>query len=71
MLVGIPGSGKSTFSESLMKSGEWIRINQDSIDNGKVGTKNQCLSAASAALKERKRVIIDRVNSSRGIENRY
>jgi adenylate kinase family enzyme len=29
VLVGLPGSGKSTFAETLEKKGRWSRVNQD------------------------------------------
>ncbi|KAJ6299878.1 hypothetical protein OIU76_020805 [Salix suchowensis] len=62
ILVGAPGSGKSTFCERVMGSSlrPWTRICQDTINNGKAGTKPQCLKRAAAALKEGKSVFIDR-----------
>lgn len=67
MLVGAPGSGKSTFCENVMRSSSrsWVRICQDSINNGKSGTKAQCLSSAAVALKDKKSVFIDRCNLDR------
>ncbi|CAK7343852.1 unnamed protein product [Dovyalis caffra] len=64
ILVGAPGSGKSTFSEHVMGSSSrpWTRICQDTINNGKAGTKPQCLKSASIALKEGKSLFIDRCN---------
>ncbi|CAI0440180.1 unnamed protein product [Linum tenue] len=64
LLVGAPGSGKSTFCEHVMKSSSrsWARICQDTINNGKAGTKPQCLKSAATALKEGKSVFIDRCN---------
>lgn len=64
ILVGAPGSGKSTFCEHVMGSSlrPWTRICQDTINNGKAGTKPQCLKRAAAALKEGKSVFIDRCN---------
>ncbi|KAJ6316049.1 hypothetical protein OIU78_019348 [Salix suchowensis] len=64
ILVGAPGSGKSTFCERVMGSSlrPWTRICQDTINNGKAGTKPQCLKRAAAALKEGKSVFIDRCN---------
>ncbi|WCJ28024.1 APRATAXIN-like [Euphorbia peplus] len=64
ILVGAPGSGKSTFCEQVMRSSSrsWTRICQDTINNGKAGTKPQCLKSASTALKEGKSVFIDRCN---------
>ncbi|GAU26854.1 hypothetical protein TSUD_02560 [Trifolium subterraneum] len=62
--VGAPGSGKSTFCEEVMRSTsrQWVRVCQDTIGNGKAGTKAQCLSSAARALKDGKSVFIDRCN---------
>ncbi|KAL3830195.1 hypothetical protein ACJIZ3_018997 [Penstemon smallii] len=101
ILMGLPGSGKSTFCDHVMRSSSrpWARICQnmllqvfdemsqrvssdlvgfitllrlfdlsltllhhDTINNGKSGTKLQCLSSATSALKEGKSVLIDRCN---------
>ncbi|OIW01556.1 hypothetical protein TanjilG_10838 [Lupinus angustifolius] len=40
----------------------WVRVCQDTIGNGKAGTKAQCLSSADRALKGGKSVFIDRCN---------
>ena len=42
-----------------------LTVIQDTIGNGKAGTKMQCLKAASDALKEGKSVLIDRCNLER------
>ncbi|KAG7960897.1 hypothetical protein I3843_10G150400 [Carya illinoinensis] len=67
ILVGAPGSGKSTFCEQVMRSSTrpWARICQDTIGNGKSGTKAQCLKSAASALKGGKSVFIDRCNLDR------
>ncbi|XP_047148774.1 transcription factor bHLH140 isoform X2 [Vigna umbellata] len=67
ILVGAPGSGKSTFGEDVMRSStrHWVRVCQDTIGNGKAGTKAQCLSSATSALKDGKSVFIDRCNLDR------
>lgn len=64
IMVGAPGSGKSTFCDLVMgaSSRRWARICQDNINNGKSGTKVQCLSSAVVALKDKKSVFIDRCN---------
>ncbi|XVF76855.1 hypothetical protein PTKIN_Ptkin13bG0300500 [Pterospermum kingtungense] len=40
----------------------WVRICQDIINNGKAGTKPQCLKSAAASLKDGNSVFIDRCN---------
>ncbi|KAL5740355.1 hypothetical protein ACOSQ2_029535 [Xanthoceras sorbifolium] len=67
ILVGAPGSGKSTFCEHVVRSSSrpWVRVCQDTINNGKSGTKVQCLMNAASALKEGKSVFIDRCNLDR------
>lgn len=67
ILVGAPGSGKSTFCEDVMRisTRPWLRVCQDTIGNGKAGTKVQCLTSAAAALKDGKSVFIDRCNLDR------
>lgn len=59
MLMGLPGSGKSTFSEQLVQSGRgWIRICQD-----EAGGREAVESALGSAGKDTsKRVILDRCN---------
>ena len=67
ILVGLPGSGKSSFCSSLIdKTSEcghrWVRVNQDSIRAGQRGTRQECLSAATAAVQKGYSVLIDRTN---------
>ena len=65
ILVGVQGSGKSTFSAVLAERSalQWVRINQDSIaGTGRRGTRELCLEAAQEALQQGKSVIIDRTN---------
>ncbi|PRQ42887.1 putative adenylylsulfatase [Rosa chinensis] len=64
VLMGAPGSGKSTFCEQVMGSSvrPWVRVCQDTIKNGKAGTKAQCIESARSALREGKSVFIDRCN---------
>ncbi|KAL6574576.1 hypothetical protein OROMI_011861 [Orobanche minor] len=67
VLIGLPGSGKSTFCDEVMRisSRPWARVCQDNINNGKAGTKIQCLSIAASALKDGKSLLIDRCNINR------
>ena len=62
ILVGVPGSGKSTFCARLIANGNttWARVNQDSISNGKRGSKQQCLAAARNAVLAGHSCILDR-----------
>ncbi|RWV99254.1 hypothetical protein GW17_00037849 [Ensete ventricosum] len=64
LLVGAPGSGKSTFCNDVMAAARrsWVRVCQDTIATGKQGTKLQCLMSAATALKDGKSVFIDRCN---------
>lgn len=59
LLVGIPGSGKSTFADKLVAANpnKFVRINQD-----KLKTRKKCESKCRHALRNGKTVIIDRVN---------
>ncbi len=62
ILVGVPGSGKSTFCARLIAKGNttWVRVNQDSISNGRRGSKQQCLAAARDAVLAGHSCIMDR-----------
>ncbi|KAI3810954.1 hypothetical protein L1987_20643 [Smallanthus sonchifolius] len=64
ILVGAPGSGKSTFCDHVMQvsTRPWVRVCQDTIGNGKAGTKAQCLAISSISLKDGKSILIDRCN---------
>lgn len=61
LLVGLPGSGKSTFSTALCRSMPWkyVRINQDELKN-----RPACERAMRRALDAQKCPIIDRCNVS-------
>src|SRR5271166_4600417 len=54
VLVGMPGSGKSTFAKIIPNSNV---INQDII-----GNRHKCIKKTKDLLKENKSVIIDRCN---------
>ncbi|GAB4815963.1 hypothetical protein N2152v2_003009 [Parachlorella kessleri] len=64
VLVGVQGSGKSTFCQRLSKASgrQWVRVNQDTINNGKRGSKEMCLTAARQALTAGRSVVVDRTN---------
>ena len=61
ILVGVQGSGKSTFCQSLGQG--WCHLSQDTIDNGKPGERKAVEVAAKSILKEKqKSVVIDRMH---------
>ncbi|CAD7699270.1 unnamed protein product [Ostreobium quekettii] len=64
ILVGIQGSGKSTFSKDLVEKGmsTWMRVNQDSVRSGGRGTREQCRRAAKECLQRGINCIVDRMN---------
>lgn len=58
VLVGLPGSGKSTAAQELVAAhADWARVNQDEL-----GDRRACEAAASAALASGRSVVIDRCN---------
>jgi predicted kinase len=63
VLVGPPGSGKSTFCQRLLQSSsphvaaQLVRISQDEL-----GSRGACQSATQAALSAGRSVVIDRCN---------
>lgn len=57
ILIGTPGSGKSTFAA---KHPSYIRINQDSL-----GDRQKCLELFRKSMKDKRSVIIDRCNINR------
>jgi len=59
MLSGVPGSGKSTFAESLVAGKPWmyVRVNQDTL-----GNRRECEHLTRSILKDGKCPIIDRCN---------
>ena len=63
LLSGVQGSGKSTFCASLPPAA-WRRVNQDSVSNGKPGSRAQCLAACLAAARAGRHVAVDRTHLS-------
>ncbi|KAL9187310.1 hypothetical protein ACHAXT_001413 [Thalassiosira profunda] len=64
VLVGVQGSGKSTFCKSLIENGggSWECYSQDTIKGGRPGTRQAVEEAARAALRKGKNVVIDRMH---------
>lgn len=60
LLCGAQGSGKSTFCQKLGNG--WVALSQDTIRNGKAGTREQVEQAAQDALRGRQCVVIDRMH---------
>jgi hypothetical protein len=62
LLVGVPGSGKSTFCKGLEQQSclPWVRVNQDSIKKGKGKAREACIKLARKSLQEGKWVVVDR-----------
>ncbi|KAF9535609.1 ATP dependent DNA ligase [Crepidotus variabilis] len=61
MLVGLPGSGKSWFSKSLLARNPegWARISQDDS-----GSRSSCETQIGRTPKKNQRVLLDRCNTS-------
>ncbi|CAM6008442.1 unnamed protein product [Sphagnum balticum] len=64
MLVGPPGSGKSTICNKIIPNAArpWTRICQDVISKGHRGTRVQCLKQAASAVSKGSSILIDRCN---------
>ncbi|CAD6191329.1 unnamed protein product [Caenorhabditis auriculariae] len=66
VMVGFPGSGKSTFAKKLSEDHGYVIVNRD-----KLGTWQKCVAAAKYALNEGKSVVIDNTNPDRESRKRY
>ncbi|CAB3405710.1 unnamed protein product [Caenorhabditis bovis] len=66
VLVGFPGSGKSSFSRSLAEAHGYVVINRDTL-----GTWQKCVAQTKYALNEGKRVIVDNTNPDKESRKRY
>lgn len=55
ILMGSPGSGKSTFVHTHLK--DYVRVNRDTLK-----TIPKCLAAAQTAISAKKNVVIDNTN---------
>eukprot|EP01127_Copromyxa_protea_P001970 TRINITY_DN1186_c0_g1_i2.p1 TRINITY_DN1186_c0_g1~~TRINITY_DN1186_c0_g1_i2.p1 ORF type:complete len:394 (-),score=106.18 TRINITY_DN1186_c0_g1_i2:55-1236(-) len=59
IMVGLPASGKSTFSEKYFVPHGYVRINKDTL-----GTAAKCNALTKEALREGQSVVIDNTNGS-------
>lgn len=61
VLVGVPGSGKSTFARTLIgalsSARQWVRISQDEL-----GSRQRCIQAADNAVRQGNHILVDRCN---------
>lgn len=57
VLVGVPGSGKSTVAERLRKEAGWAVVSQDVL-----GDRRACESATAKYLRQGRNVVVDRCN---------
>ena len=64
ILIGAPGSGKSTFCENYLKN--YIRINQDNLKN-----KKKCFEKTIEAIKDNNNIVIDNTNPQKNIREEY
>eukprot|EP00299_Pterocystis_sp_00344_P013712 c6750_g1_i2.p1 GENE.c6750_g1_i2~~c6750_g1_i2.p1 ORF type:complete len:248 (-),score=72.24 c6750_g1_i2:407-1150(-) len=66
IMVGLPASGKSTFTKRFFEAKGYVRINQDTLK-----TEAKCKKAAQEALEEGKSVVIDNTNPSKSKRATY
>jgi DNA 3'-phosphatase len=63
VLVGVQGSGKTTFCRQLVEGGRrWRQCSQDTIRNGSPGTRQAVEEAARDALRNGDNAVIDRMH---------
>lgn len=59
LLIGLPGSGKSTVSNLICStSKQWFRVSQDEL-----GSREECKKQMIKALKQNLNVLVDRCNA--------
>ena len=66
LLIGFQGSGKSTYSDDIVNTHNYVRINQDTLK-----TKSKCLKETEKQLGLGLSVIIDNTNSSKTTRSEY
>ena len=63
ILVGVQGSGKSTFSHKLVECNtRWRHFSQDTIKNGAPGSRKAVVAAVREALQSQYCVVVDRMH---------
>ncbi|KAK1866794.1 hypothetical protein I4F81_009307 [Pyropia yezoensis] len=60
LLVGLPGSGKTTFASRLVAAGGWVRVSQDDVGGSRPAVERRF----KAALESGEGVVVDRCNCS-------
>ena len=66
VLIGSPGSGKSTFTENYLVPKGYIRINQDNLKS-----KEKVLKCLSKNIGEGKKIVIDSTNPQKNTRSEY
>ncbi|PIO70535.1 putative polynucleotide kinase 3'-phosphatase [Teladorsagia circumcincta] len=66
VIVGFPGSGKSTFARKLESDHGYMVVNRDTL-----GTWQKCCEHARAHLKSGKSVVVDNTNPNKESRSRY
>ena len=66
VLIGSPGSGKSTFTENYLVPKGYIRINQDNLKS-----KEKVLKCLSKNINEGKKIVIDSTNPQKNTRSEY
>ena len=66
VLIGSPGSGKSTFTEKILIPKGYIRINQDTLK-----TKEKVIKCLIENIKEGKKIVIDSTNPQKNNRSEY
>ncbi|EYC42957.1 hypothetical protein Y032_0509g2721 [Ancylostoma ceylanicum] len=66
VIVGFPGSGKSTFARMLEKEHGYMVVNRDTL-----GTWQKCCERARVYLRDGKSVVVDNTNPNKESRSRY
>lgn len=66
VLVGLPGSGKSTFAKSHLVPAGYFHVNRDTL-----GTWNKCVAEMEQALRAKRKVVIDNTNPDAESRRRF